>query len=551
MKKKNLATAMAAAMMFGGVAPVVAHADEKTNVEKDAKAVAPVQVTPEKAENLAAKPTVVNVSLVNAQANPVVMNYSQVYNTEGTLTTSDDKLALNENQEILYADGQIGNTLGKETTAKYIVATKMSEEQIKKNKDEIEAAKVAYANAKANMEALKNLTFVNKDGKTVPVYEVTDVTSPQPGKELNSTDNTKRTITFKNQEEGNGFAKEIVFEFYGVKLENHVQKVEAQMQTLAQVLAGKGFDKEINGKDVTLNVAEPSGIVGEAGLNKLAYELSKVYNDKNTEIKTSEVYDEKTDTINKTVTIYEKGTNNELGKIILNGYDKFKKDNFKGFINIPEIKDLSSLNQPELSWAKDDVLNALFNAQINGYEDHTLRLENGVTRAEFAKMIVEMRNIQLDKKAKKEFSDVNSSEWFYNYVATLANKGIINGDGDGTFRPNDTITRQEAAVILAKTARIHVKNDSIDVDRFNDITGQPYDTKTKFADDANIALWSDGSVHEMAKNNVIKGYEDGTFRPDKNITRAESIVMISRIKQKAVTADKVQPEPIKVVNNEK
>lgn len=63
-----------------------------------------------------------------------------------------------------------------------------------------------------------------------------------------------------------------------------------------------------------------------------------------------------------------------------------------------------------------------------------------------------------------------------------------------------------------------VKVEDRDVDRFNDITSQPYDTKTKFKDDASIALWSDGFVYEMDKNNVIKGYEDNTFKPENKIS---------------------------------
>ncbi|MEG1131954.1 MAG: S-layer homology domain-containing protein [Romboutsia sp.] len=534
MKKKNLATAMAAAMMFGGVAPVVAHADNKTNVVENTE-----NVTPDKTQDIASKDNVVDVALANAQ-NVTVMPYSEVYNTQGTLTTSDDKLALNENQEILYSEGMIGNDL-ETTTASYLVATKMTEKEAEAQKDAIKNAETTAADYRANIETLKNLTY-NKDGKTVKVYTEKVENEAIKNKD-GQLERTRQTVTLTNDaSDVNGFAPEVKFVFRNIKMDSKIEKPVEKLETFDQVLKGQFGVKD---NTVTLNVAKKDGITGSNGLNKLAYELSKTYNSDNTDTKENYVYSGGK-IINKTITIYEKGTQNKVGEIVLEGYNTFKENDFKYFVNIPEMKDLSSLDQPELSWAKQDVMNALYNAQLNGYEDHTLKLNDSVTRAEFAKMLVEIKGIDLDKKAEENFSDVNSSDWYYNYVATLAKEGIIKGDGNGTFRPNDTITRQEAAVMIAKAARISEKIDNRDVDRFNPVTGEAYDTKTNFKDDANIALWSDGSVYEMAKNNVIKGYEDKTFKPENKITRAESVVMISRIKGDTVNASNVTPEPIEV-----
>lgn len=538
MKKRNVATAMAAAMMFGGVAPVVAHAEEpKAPVVKDAK-----DVTPDKTQDIVSNEKVVDVALANAQ-NVTVMPYSEVYNTQGTLTTSDDTLALNENQEILYAEGMIGNDL-ESTTATYLVATKMTDKEVEANKDAIKAAQTKEADYRANIEALKNLEYT-KDGKTVKVYTETVKNEAIKNKD-GQLERTRQVVTLTNNASNlNKFEPQVKYVFRNVKMDSNLEKPVEKLKTFDQVLNGQ-FGVENN--TVKLNVNDKSGIIGSNGLNKLAYELSKTYNANNTD--TKEKYDYSGGkVINKFITVYEKGTQNKVGEIQLMGYNKFKQDNFKGFINIPEIKDLNSLNQPELSWAKDDVLNALFNAQINGYEDHTLRLNNSVTRAEFAKMLVEMNpNLAKNDKAKENFSDVNDSDWFKPYVATLAEKGIVTGDGDGTFRPNDTITRQEAAVMIAKTTRVELGKGKLDVDRFNPITGQPYDTKTMFKDDANIAVWADGSVHEMSKDKVgvIKGYEDTTFRPENKITRAESIAMITR--SASIKADQINHEPIKGAN---
>lgn len=546
MKKRNVATAMAAAMMIGGVAPVVAHADEpQAPVVKDAKNEKDVKEIADKQNEQGA----IDASLANGES-VSVKSYSEIYNTHSTLDTSDDTLNLNENQKILYGAGEITQNL-KTTTAKYLIAEKIANPTEQQQKD-IAAAKTAYEDALKNIEALENLTFT-QNGKTVKVYKVTTTVTPKDTADTNFNETTK-TVTLTNvAPDQNKFEPVVTFNFKNVELKNNVVNVVGKIPTFEVALANVKADFNVVDNKVTLDVAKKAGIAGSKGLNKLAYELSKVYNDKNTETKTSEAYDNATDSINKTVTVYEKGTKNVLGTIVLNGYNEFKKDTHKYFRNIADMKDLSSLEQPELSWAKQDVMNALYNAQLNGYEDHTLRLNNSVTRAEFAKMLVEIKGIALDKKAEEKFSDVNSSDWFQPYVATLAKEGIVKGDGNGTFRPNDTITRQEAAVMIAKATRMTDKDGKVvavenrDVDRFNDITGQPYDTKTNFKDDANIALWSDGSVYEMAKNNVIKGYEDSTFKPENKITRAESIVMISRVKDdKVINATTVTPEPIAV-----
>lgn len=532
MKKKNLATAMAAAMMFGGVAPVVAHAAEDTNkVEK-------TNITPDNTQDMAAQPIVVNEALANAE-NVKVMPYSEVYNTEGTLVTSDDKMNLAENQQILYAEGLLTNNL-ESTTVEYFVATKMTDDQIKEKQKDINDAKNKVADMKSNIEALKNLTY-SKDGKAEKVY-TEKVENIAVKNEDGSLASTKQMVTLTNAaSDVNGFAAKVVFEFDNVKMDSKIDKPVEKLDTFDEVLKGQFGVKD---NTVTLDVAKKAGITGSEGLNKLAYELSKTYNKENTE--TTEKYDyQGGKIINKDITVYEKGTKNIVGKIVLEGYNTFKESGYKYFVNIPEIKDLNTLEQSNLSWAKKDVMNALYNGQIKGYEDSTLKLQNSVTRAEFAKMLVEIKGIELDKKAEENFSDVNSSDWYYNYVATLAKEGIIKGDGDGTFRPDDTITRQEAAVMIAKATRLD-QGANKDVDRFDPVTGEAYDTKTNFKDDKNIALWSDGSVYEMAKNNVIKGYEDGTFLPENNITRAESIVMISRIKDdKTVNSTTVTPEPIK------
>lgn len=527
MKKKNLATAMAAAMMFGGVAPVVAHADNKVEAATDNG-----KLTNEEINNMDGKTYTVDVDKANAQT-VKVMTYDKVYKNNGTLETKDDELALKEGQEIVYAKGTIGKTLDG-TDAQYVIATKMSDDDMKKQEDAIKTAKANYEGYKANLEQLQTLTFT-ENGKTEKVYTINKEESKKNTGFLTNDKNekvgSKQTIVLtNNNSDVNKYPKQITFVFNNVKMDSELVNKNDEVEGLikfSESLKDSKFVQDFNlkGDISTIDVSNREGV---SKLNKLAYELSHTYNSDNTETKSSEDYvDGK---INKTITVTEKGTKNEVGQIVLVGYDKFKADKFEGFVNISEIKDLTSLDQSDLSWAKPAVMDALYNGQLKGYEDNTLRLNGNVTRAEFARMLVQLRGTAVKEADLKEnFSDVKPSDWFYKDVATLATLGIVKGDGNGTFRPDDTITRQEAAVMIAKAI-----NNGADVDRFNEKTGKAIDTDTIFTDDEAIAIWADGAVNALNKEGVINGYNEGknklSFKPENKITRAESIVMLNNSK---------------------
>lgn len=535
MKKKNLATAMAAAMMFGGVAPVVAHANnEQTATAKDEN------LTQDQVKGM--ETVTVDVAKANAQKTDV-KEYKDIYKNNGTLSTKDDKLALKEGQEILYAEGQIGLELGEKTDAKYVVASKMSADDMKKAGITEEAVKnemTKYEDAKANLAQLQSMTFT-ENGKTEKVYTINEKESKENTgfeKEGDAIKGCKQTIVLENEKaKTNGYPEKVTFVFNNIKMDNKLtyedEKVEG-LKEFNEVLNGKGFTFDKNDKNkVIVNVADKKGVVE---LNKLAYELSHTYNSNNTETKSDEVYEN--GQINNTITVTEKGTKHDVGQIVLVGYDKFKANKFEGFVNISEIKDLNSLDQSDLSWAKPAVMDALYNGQLKGYEDNTLRLNGNVTRAEFARMLVQLRGESVKEADLKEnFSDVKPSDWFYKDVATLASLGIVKGDGNGTFRPDDTITRQEAAVMIAKAI-----NGGKDVDKFDATTGKALDTETTFTDDEAIAIWADGAVNALKENGVINGYNEGknkfSFKPENKITRAESIVMLNNSINKTVSEEK-------------
>jgi len=106
------------------------------------------------------------------------------------------------------------------------------------------------------------------------------------------------------------------------------------------------------------------------------------------------------------------------------------------------------------------------------------------------------------------YSDVKAGDWFNNAVSTLSKAGIIAGYEDGSFRPNGYITRAEFATIAA---------------RFFDVT---YNGKDLFPDIS--GHWAKDYINQAANKGFVNGYEDGTFKPDRNITRAEAVTLVNR-----------------------
>ena len=148
---------------------------------------------------------------------------------------------------------------------------------------------------------------------------------------------------------------------------------------------------------------------------------------------------------------------------------------------------------------------------VIGYTDGTIRPNNDISRAEVATIFFRLLTDEAREQYNKtttSFSDIKDGAWCCRAVATLANMGIINGYTDGTFQPNKSITRAELATIIARFAKLDVNTKT-----FSDITGH----------------WAQKNIELAAGNGWINGYTDGTFRPNNNITRAETFAMINRV----------------------
>ncbi|GBG09024.1 putative cell wall-binding protein, partial [Paenibacillus agaridevorans] len=147
---------------------------------------------------------------------------------------------------------------------------------------------------------------------------------------------------------------------------------------------------------------------------------------------------------------------------------------------------------------------------IRGYQDGTVRGNATMTRAEFSSMLVQLLEIENTGKKKWLLSDIQS-HWAAGAIATLAGHGVINGYTDGTFRPNQTISRQEMVTMLLKL----VNEEAL-----------PNKHEGDFADIGNVSPFAVNSVQAAGKAGIIQGYEDGTFRPQNHVSRAEAVVML-------------------------
>ncbi|WP_435921354.1 MucBP domain-containing protein [Paenibacillus sp. DYY-L-2] len=162
---------------------------------------------------------------------------------------------------------------------------------------------------------------------------------------------------------------------------------------------------------------------------------------------------------------------------------------------------------------------------INGYPDGTVKPLNNITREEVAAIFYRL----LDDESRKEylktthsFSDVAGTRWSNKHIATMENAGVITGYPDGSFKPGQYITRAEFAAIASRFDKLNEQPNNT----FSDITGH----------------WAEKYIVSAANKGWIKGYTDGTFKPDQYITRAEAAAFINSVLNRKVDKDGIHED---------
>jgi hypothetical protein len=157
-------------------------------------------------------------------------------------------------------------------------------------------------------------------------------------------------------------------------------------------------------------------------------------------------------------------------------------------------------------WAEKNIKQMVAAGTVGGYPDGTFKPNNTITRAEFATMLV--KAFKLENEGGKIFADT-ANHWAKDYIARATVTGIVSGYDANTFGPNNLITREQMAVMIAKAAKLT-----------NAVEGNV------FTDGTQIADWAKEAVAKANGNGIISGYPDNTFRPRATATRAEAITVI-------------------------
>jgi len=159
-------------------------------------------------------------------------------------------------------------------------------------------------------------------------------------------------------------------------------------------------------------------------------------------------------------------------------------------------------------WAMNDILRMSSEGIVEGYGDLYFRPDELITREQAAALLA--RALKLPSGKGVNFSDLPPGHWSYGDVSRVVQEGVMDGYPDGSFRPGSYLTRREMAVLLARSLNLL----------------PAFPQNSPFAD-VPLQDWAAGELAALKESGWIDGYADGTFRPDKNTTRAEFIHVVS------------------------
>ncbi|WP_339786469.1 InlB B-repeat-containing protein [Paenibacillus sp. FSL R7-0313] len=178
-------------------------------------------------------------------------------------------------------------------------------------------------------------------------------------------------------------------------------------------------------------------------------------------------------------------------------------------------------NDVQQHWAGEDIQQMANKLIVDGRPDGSFAPEQPITRAEFTAMLVRAMGLSggsVKTELPSAFNDVDSEQWYANALITAGSKGLVNGFADGSFHPDGQITREQMATMLDRALNLM----KIPNDQ---LTG----TTPSFTDASNILNWSSDAVARLVETGIVKGMNGGTFAPQENATRAQSTVMLMRL----------------------
>ncbi len=176
-------------------------------------------------------------------------------------------------------------------------------------------------------------------------------------------------------------------------------------------------------------------------------------------------------------------------------------------------------------WASDAVNDMGSRMIVEGTGGGNYSPHRDITRAEFAAIIVRGLGLKAEN-GPDSFSDVKATDWFGSAIQTARAYGLIDGYLDGTFRPHDKITREQAMVIIAKAMKL--------TPLLEQLAAQSADERLQaFGDAAEVAAWAKRSADDTIQAGIVSGRSANTLAPKSNMTRAEVAAAIQRLLQKS------------------
>lgn len=170
-------------------------------------------------------------------------------------------------------------------------------------------------------------------------------------------------------------------------------------------------------------------------------------------------------------------------------------------------------------WAQADIELLASKLVVNGITDTLFAPESNITRAEFAALLVRSLGLNPDTAAAS-FTDVKAGDWYAGAVGAAVQAKLVEGFQDHSFKPGDTITREQMAVMISRAITAAGKANG---------TAGGQVKQSVFKDQADISSWAQGAVAQAVQADIITGMTPTSFVPEAKASRAQAVVMLTRL----------------------
>ncbi|WP_313559966.1 S-layer homology domain-containing protein, partial [Ruminiclostridium cellobioparum] len=190
------------------------------------------------------------------------------------------------------------------------------------------------------------------------------------------------------------------------------------------------------------------------------------------------------------------------------------------------IESTKSFKDVEKHWAKQAINDMGSRLIVSGTEDGNFNPGGSITRAEFAAIVVNALGLRHTSSRNNSFTDVPAQAWYHDAVSIAAAYGLMAGSGNGEFRPEDRITREQALTVIAKAMEITGLKPEANSDEYQKVLAG-------FGDSSKVASWAVKGAASCVDTGIVSGKDAGMLAPKADITRAEACVIIRNLLQKS------------------